>query len=294
MQKIICAVLVVLVASLVTSCQKRQRPEAGLELVKIPGGSYQMGDLFGDGDADEGPVQTVKVGTFYLGVTEVTVGQFKRFVAATGYQTQAEQEGFGWAWNGERFDRIADAGWRNPGFTQDDTHPVVNVSWLDAQAFCEWAGVRLPSESEWEYAARNRGEKIRYAWGNDLPVDSSGGNVGDLGAAALLRLKLYFDAYDDGFVFTAPVRSFHANKLGLYDVSGNVWEWCANHYEEFLGRTPPKGKQFSSLPMEFSRSLRGGSFEDGPAYSRLSERAGQAPSFAYPLIGFRVAASRKP
>ncbi len=278
----------------VASCHKRHVREIGLDLIKIPGGAFEMGDTFGDGDGDELPVTTVKMNTFYLSATEITVGQFKKFVEATDYKTQAEKEGLGWAWTGDKWDRIRGANWRNPGFPQDDAHPVIDVSWADAQAFCDWVGVRLPTEAEWEYAARNKGEKIRYAWGNDAPPASRGGNVGDRGSAALLKLKVFFAAYDDGYIFTAPVGKFAANGLGLYDMTGNVMEWCSDHYEEYLGSMPPPGKQFNSLPMEYSRSLRGGSFADGPIYSRCSERAGQNPAFAYPLIGFRVASSRKP
>jgi formylglycine-generating enzyme required for sulfatase activity len=277
----------------VSGCQTRRSAELGIEFVKIPGGVFEMGDTFGDGDVDELPVLKVKVETFYLGKTEVTVGQFRRFVDATGYKTQAEKDGFGWAWIGERLDRIRGANWQNPGFPQDEMHPVINVSWADAQAFCDWAGVRLPTEQEWEYAARNKGQKIRYAWGNDAPADAKGGNVGDISGAQLLRLKMFFNDYNDGFVFTAPVGKFAPNGLGLYDMTGNVWEWNADLYREFLGSTPPK-REYSTLPMEVSRTLRGGSWDDGPVYSRCTERAGQNPTFSYPLIGFRVASSSKP
>ena len=250
-----------------------------------------MGDQFGDGDSDELPVIQVRVGSFSLGKTEVTVAQFRRFVEATGYQTVAEKEGSGWAWSGAKIERVPGASWRNPGFKQNDTHPVVNVSWSDAMAYCEWAGCRLPSEKEWEYASRNKGEKVKYSWGNDLPRGVKGGNVGDETGAAGYPLKSWFKGYSDGYVFTAPVAQFDANGVGLYDMTGNVMEWCSDLYEEYLGYLPPN-REFSSLPMERSRVLRGGSWADDPVYCRCSERAGQDPDFAHPFIGFRVAMSR--
>ena len=285
--------LLLLFAGLFISCKDKKAIESGIEFVKVNGGQFQMGDTFGDGDSDEQPVTETRVGDFYLGKTEVTVAQFRRFVDATGYVTEAEKEGSGWAWTGEKIDRIPGAGWRNPGFEQGDFHPVINVSWNDAMAFCDWAGCRLPSEKEWEYACRSRGQEIKYSWGNDFPRGAKGGNIADESGAAGYPLRSWFKGYSDGFVFTAPVGRFEANGLGLVDMTGNVLEWCSDLYEEYLGYLPPN-REFSSLPMERSRVLRGGSWADDPAYSRCSERAGQDPSFAYPLIGFRVASSGKP
>ncbi len=285
--------LLLLLAGLFISCKDKKAIESGIEFVKVNGGQFQMGDTFGDGDSDEQPVTETRVGDFYLGKTEVTVAQFRRFVDATGYVTEAEKEGSGWAWTGEKIDRIPGADWRNSGFEQGDFHPVINVSWNDAMAFCDWAGCRLPSEKEWEYACRSRGQKIKYSWGNDFPRGAIGGNIADESGAAGYPLRSWFKGYSDGFVFTAPVGRFEANGLGLVDMTGNVLEWCSDLYEEYLGYLPPN-REFSSLPMERSRVLRGGSWADDPAYSRCSERAGQDPSFAYPFIGFRVASSGKP
>ena len=285
--------LLLLLAGLFITCRDKKAIESGIEFVKVEGGQFQMGDTFGDGDSDEQPVTQTRVGDFYLGKTEVTVAQFRRFVEATGYVTEAEKEGSGWAWTGEKIDRIPGASWRKPGFAQDDSHQVINVSWNDAVAFCDWAGCRLPSEKEWEFACRSRGLKIKYSWGNDLPRGTKGGNVADESGAAGYPLRSWFKGYTDGFVFTAPVGRFEANSLGLADMTGNVLEWCSDLYEEYLGYQPPN-REFSSLPMERSRVLRGGSWADDPAYSRCSERAGQDPSFAYPFIGFRVASSGKP
>lgn len=288
----------VLMASLIAAlwlagCQTKKSADTGVEFVKVEGGEFAMGDNFGDGDSDELPVSKMKVGDFYLGKYEVTVAQFRRFVDAAGYVTQAEKEGSGWAWTGARIERIPGGSWKNPGFPQEDNYPVVNVNWHDAVAYCEWAGYRLPTEEEWEYAARDRGGKIKYSWGNELPHGIRGGNVADETGAAGYPLKSWFKGYSDGYLFTAPVGQFEANSLGLHDMTGNVLEWCFDAYEEYIGPMPPP-KEFSSLPMEPSRVLRGGSWADDRVYSRCSERAGQDPTFAYPFIGFRVAASRKP
>ncbi|MBN2354850.1 formylglycine-generating enzyme family protein [candidate division KSB1 bacterium] len=280
--------LLTLGMGVVFSCRTEKAQQTGIEWVKIPSGSFEMGDTFGDGDHDEQPVYKERVSGLKMSKTEVTVAQFRRFVEATGYETDAEKEGAGWAWNGSRFEWMEDVSWRNPGFPQGDDHPVVNVSWRDARAFCEWAGCRLPEESEWEYAARDGGKKIKYAWGNDSPQGSKGGNVGDESGREVLHLLAYFEGYDDGYVFTAPVASFAANQLGLHDMTGNVWEWCMTQYEEYIGPRPPQ-RQFSPMPMETSRVLRGGSYADDPAFSRCSDRSGQDVAFSYPYIGFRVA-----
>lgn len=288
------ALLACLMAAVwLAGCHTKKSTETGVEFVKVDGGQFEMGDTFGDGDSDELPVSKLKVGDFYLGKNEVTVAQFRRFVAATGYVTQAEKEGSGWAWTGVRIERIPGGSWKNPGFAQEDNYPVVNVSWQDATAYCDWAGYRLPTEEEWEYAARDKGSKIKYSWGNELPHGTRGGNVADEAGVAGYPLKSWFKGYSDGYIFTAPVGQFASNSLGLNDMTGNVLEWCSDAYEEYIGPMPPP-KEFSSLPMEPSRVLRGGSWADDPIYSRCSERAGQDPTFAYPSIGFRVAASRKP
>lgn len=280
---------VFLVGLLAGFCCQKNAKQAGIEFIKIPAGTYQMGDTFGDGDSDEQPVITVKVDAFLMSRTEVTVGQFRQFVEATGYKTDVEKEGYGWGWTGTSIDRIEGATWRNPGFPQTDTHPVVNVSWNDAVAFCDWAGCRLPNEDEWEYAARDGGKKIKYAWGNDAPHENRGGNVADESGQKLLHCKSWFKDYDDGFVFTAPVASFAPDSLGLYDMTGNVWEWCMSQYEEFLGPRPPQGKEFNNYPMEISRVLRGGSWADDASFCRCSDRSGQDAAFSYIFIGFRVA-----
>ena len=197
---------------------------------------------------DEHPQHRVRVSQpFYMGATEVTWNQFRQFVEATGYKTDAERDGKG----GDGFDPSASArledsqkftSWRNPKHQNYDTsHPVVLVSWNDAQAFCNWRtkeeGVRyrLPTEAEWEYAAR-AGTNTRYWTGSDPESMSNAANGPDATYREHeqrrgSRLSYTTLRYRDGFVDTAPVASFRPNPFGLYDIHGNVWEWCADSYD---------------------------------------------------------------
>ena len=178
---------------------------------------------------------------FYLGVYEVTVGQFGKFVSDTGYKTDAERnKDFEGAWGfnaatGE-FEQSKGYSWRQVGFPQGDDHPVVNVSHNDAVAFCAWLSrkegqpYRLPTEAEWEYACR-AGTTTRYYHGDDPEGLSEVGNVADGTAKSKFSDWDWTIAGRDGYVFTAPVGKYKANGFGLYDMHGNVWEWCADWYE---------------------------------------------------------------
>ena len=244
------------------STRSAQNP-AKIEFVLIRGGSFEMGDIIGIGEPDQKPVHTVKVSDFYLGRTEVTVAQYRTFCKATGR-------------------RMPQA----PGWLLNDDHPIINVSWNDAKAFCEWAGCRLPTEAEWEYAARNRGDSLRYSWGNDSPFDKAGGNVADESAKKQNLTTTIFDGYDDGYAKTAPVASFNPNALGLYDMTGNVWEWCADWYGKYgeKSQIDPKGPDSGSF-----RVLRGGSWINDPESSVVTNRFKNRPNIWYDCYGFRVA-----
>ncbi len=236
---------------------------AGIEFVFIQGGSFEMGNVSGEGRDDEKPVHTVTVSGFYLGKTEVTVAQYRIFCNATNRKIPRKPE---WGW-------------------QDD-HPVVHVSWDDAVAFCTWAGCRLPSEAEWEYAARNRGERIRYSWGNAFPLGKKGGNVADESVRQAHPDWILFNGYDDGYVHTAPVGSFESNALGLYDMTGNVFEWCADWYGVY-GETPqtdPRGPGSGTF-----RVLRGFSWVNDPLFCSTSSRFKNKPKISFDCYGFRAA-----
>ncbi len=271
---------------------------ARIRLRLIPAGTFRMGSAAEDRDAeaDEGPQHVVRIGAFYLGVTEVTRGQFRRFVNETGYKTEAEQDGKGgWGWNEETrvFEPDEKYTWLTPGFEQTDEHPVVNVSWNDAVAFCAWLSrvegqtYRLPTEAEWEYACRAR-TATRYHSGSDPESLSTVGNIAD----ATARRK-YPDwpgaiASRDGFVYTAPAGRFRPNAFGLYDLHGNVWEWCRDGYDKaYYERSPEEDPPGASPAAE--RVIRGGCWDDDPRECRSASRSRDAPDSRNDLLGFRVA-----
>jgi formylglycine-generating enzyme required for sulfatase activity len=258
-----------------------------------------MGSSAADADVeeDEKPQHRVRITRpFYLGTTEVTVGQFRRFIDANRYRTEAERKGKGGrGWNEERarFDVDPKYTWRYPGFPQTDEHPVTNVSWNDAMEFCEWLGsndgkvYRLPTEAEWEYACR-AGTTTPYSSGADPETLALVGNVADGTARAKFPNWTTTIAARDGHLFTAPVGQFRANAWGLHDMHGNVWEWCQDGYDNrYYLQSPvadPPGPNRAP-----SRVCRGGSWADDPRYTRSARRAPVKPDDCYYDRGFRVA-----
>ena len=286
---------------------------SGVTLVLIPPGEFTMGssqaerdqmlklykDLKPEHFADE-KLHSVRITQpFYLGAHEVTVGQFRRFVTATGYKTDAEKDGeggLGWNETEGRFEGLKPQySWRNPGFPQTEEHPVVNVSWRDAVAFCEWLGrqdggtYRLPREAEWEYACR-AGSTTAFWNGDDVESLATIGNIADASAKAKWKNYQNFSYVNrsDGFVFTAPVGNYPSNGFGLYDMHGNVWEWCSDWYGAYpdVAVSDPEGPMEGSL-----RVSRGGSWYDVAANCRAARRFGGVPSFRWYLYGFRLALS---
>jgi formylglycine-generating enzyme required for sulfatase activity len=227
---------------------------------------------------------------FLLGAHPVTRGQFAAFVKDTDHKTLAEKEGWGGAWTGKTWSHEKGVSWRNPGFPQDDDHPVVEVTWFDAVAFTEWfskkdgAHYRLPTEAEWEYAAR-AGTTSAFPWG-DNPDDGKGwANGADLSAKEKFPVWDTFN-WSDGFVYTSPVGRFKVNAWGLYDMVGNVWEWCSDWYGEYSGDAiDPQGPV---RPKDFWRMLRGGSWNRPPRDCRFGRRGGDVPMFRTRDIGFRI------
>ncbi|NLA41592.1 MAG: formylglycine-generating enzyme family protein [Smithella sp.] len=250
----------------------------GMEMVFVKGGCYRMGDTFGDGYADEKPVHEVCVNDFYMGKHEVTVGQFRKFVQDTNYRTEAEKGDGCYIWTGTKWVKQRDKNWRNPGFSQRDNHPVVCVSWNDAKKFSEWQtrksgkDYRLPTEAEWEYAARSGGKSEKYAGGND--VDAVAWYSKNSGSE------------------THPVGQKRPNGLGLYDMSGNVREWCSDWYgEKYYSQSPrdnPDGPSSGSY-----RVLRGGSWVYIPRNVRAADRGWYIPEIRNNYFGFRMALSAR-
>jgi formylglycine-generating enzyme required for sulfatase activity len=279
-------------------------PESSARLSKAyPAYGFESRPGYFDDERPRHPVEITR--PFYLGAHEVTVGQFRQFVKASGYRTEAEKDGEGgWGVNvrtGTFEGRKPKYSWRNPGFPQTDRHPVVNVTWNDAVAFCRWLGkregkrYRLPTEAEWEYACR-AGTTTRYHSGDDPETLVKVANVAD--AAGGKQGRRQFPNWDrlalkgsDGQVYTAPVGSYRPNAWGLFDMHGNVWEWCSDYYDEdYYGKSPvkdPEGPEEGHL-----RARRGGAWHTFPLFARSSFRNYNTPVSRYLNLGFRVARDR--
>jgi formylglycine-generating enzyme required for sulfatase activity len=265
------------------------------EFVDIPGGSFHMGCSPGDSDCrdNERPVHTVSIRPFRMGKYEVTVGQFKRFVEATGYRTEAERDGICLTMQaGGKWGAQAGRDWRNPGFPQTDRDPVVCVSWNDAKAYVQGlsrqAGgrYRLPSESEWEYAVR-AGSSARYGFGDSEAMLCSYGNVTDRAFQRQFSNATVAPC-DDGAFYTAPVGSYRPNGFGLHDMHGNVWEWTEDCYNPSYAGAPSDGAAWTVGDCA-RRVLRGGSWFAPPAVVRSAYRDGLAPESRIDYFGFRLA-----
>jgi formylglycine-generating enzyme len=270
----------------------------GVKLVLVPAGEFLMGSPDDDKEAFdwEKPQHRVRITKpFYLGATEVTRGQFRQFVDDAGYRTEAERDGKGgYGWNEEKktWEQDPKYTWQNPGFEQSDEHPVVNVSWNDAVAFCEWlsrkegATYRLPTEAEWEYACR-AGTTTKYSSGDDPEGLAAVGNVAD-GTAKAKYPTWTTIAAQDGFIFTAPVGHYNPNAWGLFDMHGNVWEWCSDGYAaDYYKRSPvddPPG--LDGAP---DRVFRGGGWYYEPRYARSAHRNRNTPDIRHYSLGFRLA-----
>lgn len=283
----------------------------GMQLKLIPAGEFLMGrgesaaaiarrfDVRAEQYQDEQPRHRVQISKpFYMGQHEVTRGQFRRFVEATAYETEPERDGQGgYGWNAlqQRLQgRDPRYSWRNTGFEQTDRHPVVNVTWNDAAAFCKWlshkeeAEYRLPTEAEWEYACR-AGTTTHFSQGDNAGGLAAVGNVADETARRkLARYQSWSYTSDrDGYAFTAPVGSFRPNAYGLHDMHGNAWEWCADWYDaDYYGNSPatdPRGPSKGT-----KRIGRGGSWISRAADCRSANRLKDAPDARIDGGGFRV------
>jgi len=222
----------------------------GAEMVLIPAGEFSMGS---NDYGDEKPVHTVYLDAFYIDRYEVTNAQYKKFMDATGHKAPA-------FWSDSKYNA--------------PNHPVVGVSWNDAKAYAEWAGERLPTEAEWEKAARGGLVGKKYPWGDNITHDDA--NYDGTGGK-------------DVWEHTSPVGSFAPNGYGLYDMAGNAWEWCADWYDSgCYAKSPsrnPTGPDSGS-----SRVLRGGSWGYGGTDSlRVAYRGFDDPAYMFGFVGFRCA-----
>lgn len=306
-------------------------------MVWIEGGSFPMGASDDEGRPDEYPQRNVKINGFWMDATEVTNAQFKKFVEATGYVTTAEKDvdweemkkqlppgtpkpdastltasslvfsppsqpvslndaSQWWQWK-------QGANWRQPqgpgsSITGKENHPVVHISWYDAQAYCKWAGKRLPTEAEWEYAAKGSRDKL-YPWGTE-DVEAGAPKANTWQGSFPDRNSQW-----DGFPRLAPVKSFAPNQNGLYDMAGNVWEWCndwynADYYQSSAKEvTNPTGPSQPYDPMEPTvpkKVVKGGSFMCNASYCkgyRAAAKMKTSPDTGLEHTGFRCVMDKK-
>ncbi len=280
-----------------------------MQLIDLADESFTMGteDPRGYPEDGEGPEHQVEVSAYSIGAHAVTNREFTAFVAATGYRSTAEQFGDSFVFAGLLPDdfpptrgvaaapwwrQVERADWCHPegpqsGLHGRDDHPVVHVSWLDAVAFCDWTGTRLPTEAEWERAARGGRAGSHYPWGDER----------EPGGAH--RMNVYQgefpvrDLGEDGWIGTSPVGSYPPNDLGLYETTGNVWEWCSDWFDPGYYRQSPE--RDPTGPADGSaRVMRGGSSLCHESYCwryRVDARSANTPDSTTGNLGFRVVAS---
>lgn len=334
------SIILMISVILISACtQKKQariesNPDAPEGMVYIPSGSFTMGGKSEQADPDEFPRHDVTVSPFYMDATEVTNAQFKVFVDATDYTTVAERD-VDWEEIKSQLppetprppDSVLRAGslvfqptegpvnlrdysqwwnwtigadWQHPEGPESSykdrlNHPVVHISWEDAVAYSEWAGKRLPTEAEWEWASMGGLDDVKYPWGND-PVEQA------FNKANFWQGSFPYENLEkDGFLGSSPVKSFASNGYGLYDMAGNVWEWCQDKYHveayeqnaQQTKITNPKGPRESYDPQEPytpKNVIRGGSFLCNDSYCsgyRVARRMKSSKDSGFNHTGFR-------
>lgn len=276
-------------------------------MLYLSDGAFLMGtdDQEGFPADGEGPVRQITVNPFYIGPGTVTNDEFRQFIDATHYKTDAEHYGWSFVFYGLLSEEliqshppvaaqtpwwcaVSGAAWDHPEGKGSDIagrmdHPVVHVSWNDATAYCQWAGKRLPTEAEWEYAARGGLIQKRFPWGDELTPNGEH------------RCNIWqgqfpdYNSMEDGYLGTAPAKSFLPNNFGLYNMSGNVWEWCQDWFSPDFHqkdvKVNPKGPQEGT-----SKVIRGGSFLCHHSYCnryRVAARSSNTPGSTTSNTGFR-------
>jgi formylglycine-generating enzyme len=277
---------------------------------RLEGGSFLMGTDYAEAFAEdgEGPVREITIDPFWIDKAPVTNELFTAFVNETGYVTEAEE--FGWSFvfwahlpKDRFYDLVADtvsvapwwcqvpkANWRAPEGPGSDIaaradHPVVHVSWNDAVRFCEWSGQRLPTEAEWEYAARGGLVQKIYPWGDKLRVN--GKHLCNIWQGEFP----HHDTGEDGFTGTCPIDAFPPNGYGLYSVTGNTWEWCADWFSPTFHVTGPKTNP-QGPPSGDNKVMKGGSFLCHKSYCnryRVAARSSNTPDSSTSHMSFRCA-----
>jgi sulfatase modifying factor 1 len=275
------------------------------EIVQLEGGQFPMGtdDPIGFPADGEGPVRAVTLRPFWIDAYAVSNARFAEFVGATGYITDAERYGWSFVFGGllpDDFEptqgatqapwwrQVFGANWRHPEGPHSSSndrmnHPVVHVSWSDAASYCAWAGMRLPTEAEWEYAARGGLQQKRYAWGDELKPNGE------------WHLNIWQGTFpshnttEDGYLGTAPVDSFPPNGFGLHNVSGNVWEWCSDWFATIFHLHDPR-EDPTGPPIGQTKVIRGGSYLCHDSYCnryRVAARSSNTLDSSTGNMGFR-------
>ena len=275
-------------------------------MVLLPGGEFLMGTNSREGYPADGewPAHRVRLKPFWIDTLAVSNRKFGTFVEATGYRTEAERFGWSFVFAGLLPDdfpptravaqtpwwrQVHGADWRHPEGSHSSLaerldHPVVHLSWNDGLAYCRWAGRRLPTEAEWEFAARGGLDQQRYPWGNQLTPDGQH------------RMNVWQGKFpsqnsvEDGYYGTAPVDAFPPNRYGLYQMTGNVWEWCADWFAPTFPRRGPRDDP-SGPPDGERKVMRGGSYLCHRSYCfryRVAARSSNTPDSSAGNLGLRT------
>jgi formylglycine-generating enzyme required for sulfatase activity len=271
----------------VTSKYQKNKQESlnkltgGIDLVYVRGGSFEMGSE--KGESDEKPMHTITLSNYFIGKYEVTVGQFRKFIAATGYKTSADINGGSYLWNGSQWKLQAGINWEFDalGFKRPETeenHPVIHVSWTDALEYTKWLSsvtgkaFRLPTEAEWEFAARGGMSSNGYTFAGSNDINQVAWSL------------------DNKSNQTFPVGKKQPNELGIYDMTGNVWEWCNDWYDaDYYAKSPSTNPQGSKSGL--FKVIRGGSWGGLSNFNRVTFRYRYFPGNRGKFNGFRIAAS---
>ncbi len=256
------------------------------DMVHFAAGKYAIGN--NDGQPNEKPLHEIELKAFYIDKSPVTVKQFREFVQATGFATEAEKFGDSgvFNFNTNQWELKKGVAWEFPfgreGEKAIDNHPVTHISWNDAVAYASWAGKRLPKEVEWEAAARSgNNESTRFSWGDELMVN------GKFGANVWQGTDVTNNTNEDGYMYTSPVGAFGENAAGVTDMGGNVWNWCQDTYQLYPGNETPFRKD------ENVKVIRGGSFffdQLGEGSNTVSGRSFNSHETSLFNTGFRCAA----
>ena len=298
-----------LVESRAASAQRiRAASGSTSDMAKLDGGTFLMGTDAAEGfpQDGEGPVREVTLDPFHIDIYPVTNLQFHEFVKAANYQTEAERLGWSFVFQGhippERYDELVEAtvagvdwwckvrgaDWQHPegpGSSTDarPNHPAVHVSWNDAAEYCRWSGKRLPTEAEWEYAARGGLEQKIYPWGDELTP--GGKHLCNIWQGEFPR----FDLAEDGYSAPAPVDAFPPNGYGLHTITGNAWEWCADWFHPAYHLTATRSNPVGPLEGA-ARVMKGGSYLCHHSYCnryRVAARTANTPDSSTTNISFR-------